>query len=165
MIMREATWTPNPGELFRLPETARQVAYPVSVVVEESDPAGGAGAPVPVLGYQGVITPEQPVLSVTDTGEALTVSAETLAGLFPIDGIDYLLAGVLERAISWDTLPNEAEEIVAFKASTDRERAYVLAVTAQLADGSEVGAEYSLIVQQDWTAGRDRLKEATDARR
>lgn len=164
-MSRTVTWTPAPGELFRLPETETNVAYAVSVAVEEDDPITGEPTPVAVTGYQGAITPEQPVLDAADTGGELTVSADELMGLFPIEALDYLLGGVLETAGSWDALPEAAEEIIAYKPSTDSERTYTLAVTAQLEDGTEEHAEYSLVILQDWSAGRDLLKEAVDARR
>lgn len=164
-MTRTVTWSPEPGELFTLPETAEDVSHAITVEVEEEDAATGEPQVIAVEQYTGTVTPDQSVLAIGEGPDALTVSADSLVGLFGIDGIEYLLGGELGQADAWDELPAEAEEIVSFKPSTEVERTYTLTVTAHLEDGSQESADYDMIIQQDWTAGRDRLVEAVDARR
>lgn len=163
--MATETWSPPPNVLFSLAETAGPVAAVITVEVEGVDELTGEPAPVAVLGYRGSITPEQEILAVTGGPDGLAVSAASLAGLFPIDFIDYREQGQLSRAPSWEALPASAEEVVEFRPSRDAARAYRLDVIADLADGSEAYMSYLIEIRQDWSAGRDRLKEEIDARR
>lgn len=164
-MARTETWTPPPSVLFSLPETSGPVASLISVEVEGVDELTGEPAPVAVLGYRGSITPEQEVLAVTGGADGLAVSAGSLAGLFPIDFIDYREQGRISRAPGWDALPASAEEVIEFRPSRDTTRAYRLDVIADLVDGSEAYMSYLIEIHQDWTAGRDRLKEEINARR
>lgn len=156
-----ATWSPAPGELFRLPETETDVAYTVSAVIEDPETEQTIAAE----SYSGAITPEQTVLAINAGADGLTVSADSLAGLFPIEGVAYLLDGERGEVGEWDALPAEAEQIIAFTPSSQRDTTYQLAVTATFPDGTEEEAVYDLVIEQDWDAGRDRLKEEVDARR
>ncbi|MCS4503894.1 hypothetical protein NYO91_07360 [Arhodomonas aquaeolei] len=164
-MSRTVTWSPEPGELFTLPETAEDVSYAITVEVEEEDAATGEPQVIAVENYTGTITPEQTVMDIAGSADALTVSADSLVGLFPIESIEYLLGGELGEVDDWGDLPAEAEEVIAFKPSTDTEYTFTLDVTAHLEDGTTESASYELVVQQDWTAGRDRLKAEVDARR
>ncbi|MCO7216891.1 hypothetical protein [Halomonas sp. OfavH-34-E] len=159
------TWTPAPDVLFSLPETSGPVSTTISVAVEGVDPATGLPEPVAVIGYRGSITPEQGVLAVAGGPGGLTVSATSLAGLFPIDFIDVLQDGQVVRVPDWGSLPASAEEVIEFRPSRDTTRAYRLDVIADLEDGGEAYTSYLIEIHQDWTAGRDRLKEEIDARR
>lgn len=159
-MARTVTWTPAPGELFRLPETATNISYGVSVsVVDDTDPG------LAVTGYQATITPEQTVLDVATSGSGVTVSADTLSGLFPIQFLDYLLNGNLERVYRWDDLPAGAEDLVEYRPSSNTAVTFTLSVRATLNDSSQVSTDYTMTVTQDWTAGRDRLVAEVNARR
>lgn len=164
-MARVVTWSPAAPELFRLPETAGAIEHAITAIVQETDPATGLPAPIAVTGYHGEISPAQPLLTVTPGASALTVSAATLAGLFPFESLEYLRGGQLEQVGTWEELPADAEDLVAYRPSRATERAYTLTATATLADGSEESTAYALVIQQDWSAGRDRLKEEVDARR
>lgn len=160
--MREVTWTPEPGVLFDLSELDGPVAYTITAEVLDE-----LGVPVPVLDYEVVsLTPPAPVLTVTASPHGVQVSAESLAGLFPIQYLDYLLGGVLHRVYSWDDLPAETEAIVAFMPSTKVQETFTLKVRAILEHDplDAVEAEYTMTVRQDWTAGRNRLLEEINAR-
>ncbi|PAU79239.1 hypothetical protein [Halomonas salipaludis] len=159
------TWTPPPDLLFSLPETAGPVAFTISVEVEGVDPVTGEPAVVEVVGYRGSITPEQALLAIEGDADGLTVSADSLAGLFPIEHIDYRQDGQVVRVPSWEQLPAEAEELIEYRPSRAQTRAYRLDVVADLADGSEAYMSYLIEVHQDWSAGRDRLRSEIDARR
>lgn len=164
-MARTVTWSPAAPELFRLPETAGAIEYAITATVQDTDPTSGLPVPVAVSGYQGEITPAQSLMVVTSGTDALTVTAHSLAGLFPFDSLEYLQDGKLEQVATWAALPADAEEIIAYKPSRDTERAFTLAVTATLEDGSEESTSYALVIQQDWSAGRDRLRNEVNARR
>lgn len=158
--MQTVIWTPPPGPLFALSELATDVTYAVTCsVVDETDPT------LAVVGYRAIVTPEQSLLTVTAGASGVTVSADSLAGLFAIEFIDYLRDGQLARASSWEELPEDAEELVEFRPSREVSKVYLLTVTALLSDDTELVAEYTMTVFQDWTAGRNRLVEEVNARR
>lgn len=167
MMIYQEQWLPEPGELFRLPETATGLDMTVRCEVPEATDAQ-TGEPVPppvVLGYTAtVLPPPPPVLVISALPSGVSVRADTLAGLFPILFIDCLRQGRLERVPHWDSLPADADEIIEYRPSRERQREYRLTVTARLSDGQSVNAVYSLVILQDWTAGRDRLRREIDAR-
>lgn len=164
-MARIVAWSPVPPVLFQLPETAGGIEHEITATVQETDPITGLPAPVAVTGYRGDLSPEQELIAVAGGTASLIVSAATLAGLFPFDSLEYLQAGDLKQATTWAALPDSAEDLVAYRPSRIAERAYTLTVTATLADGSEESAAYALVILQDWSAGRDRLREEVDARR
>jgi len=163
--MADAVWSPSPGILFTEQETATGLSFRITCTIE-ADPAAVEPAPT-VTGYSVALSPapEVDVLSINSDAEGVTVSSESLAGLFGIDFIDYWAGGQVVRVFSWDDLPEAAEEVVEFRPSHDKQRSYTLSVTALLSDGDSVTAAYKCVVLQNWTAGRDRLKEEVDARR
>lgn len=177
---RTVTWTPVPGVLFTKPETATGVAVHVSVTVTEQAAPGGAGStgatasagstgspaakPIAVDHYTAAISPAQDVLTIGTDAGGVTVSAATLAGLFGIRHIDYRKDNRLHRVYDWGDLPQQCR-LVAFKPSADTQATYTLTVTAHLVDGTTERATYTMIITQNWTAGRIRLEAAVDARR
>ena len=163
--MPTATWSPLPEVLFSLPETSGPVSTAISVQVEGVDPLTGAPAPIAVTGYEGSITPEQGVLIVEGGPSELTIRSPSLAGLFPIEFIDYLQDGQIVRAPDWESLPESAEELVDFRPSREQTRAFRLDVIANLADGTQAYTSYLIEMHQDWTAGKERLRSEVDARR
>lgn len=163
-------WTPDPGTpLFVLFETASgPFVWTIQAQIEtpEDGAIGGGMLNVSVLRYSGSIKPNQDLLTIIGGDDALTVTAETLIGLFPIVFIDYLTDdGDLKRIDDWDALPNEAREVVEFRPSDLRKYIFTLTAQAELSNGSIETADYSLIVLHDWTPGRDRLVAEVDARR
>lgn len=137
----------------------------ITADVEGVDPITGAPVPIAVTGYQGGITPDQVVLSVSGGADGLVIESASLAGLFPIEFIDYLREDEIVRAPDWDRLPESAEEVIDFRPSREQTRSFRLDVIADLADGDQVYTSYLIEIHQDWTAGRDRLRSAIDARR
>lgn len=163
--MTQVIWSPAPGVLFAEPETARGVAYQISCSVV-TDPAALEPAPT-VTEYRASLAPQPgaPVLQVGTDDGGISVTSDALAGLFGIEFIDYRIGERVVRIHSWDDLPDSAEEIIEYRPSGTAERAYTLNATAWLSDGTKVSAAYQCVVQQEWTAGRDRLKGEVDARR
>ncbi|WMC11766.1 hypothetical protein PU634_05205 [Oceanimonas pelagia] len=162
-------WLPAPGLLFKAPETAGGISHRIRCVIIPT-PAGEDGEdpepPPEVVGYRAIIEPAPPVpvLELAVSGQGVTLSAQTLAGLFGIDFIDYLQDGVIARVTSWGALPAQAEQVIEFRPSRLTSRSYLLQVTAELTNGEREQASYTLTITQEWTAGRDRLKEEVNAR-
>lgn len=113
------------------------------------------------IGYQAQLSPAMPaqVLSIATSPAGVAVRAAGLAGLFGIDFIDYLRGGVVSRAASWEELPADAEQIIEFRPSRLARRSYQLLITALLSNGDTEQTSYTIAILQDWTAGRDRLKQ------
>lgn len=148
------TWTPTEGLLFTEPETGGPVSEFFSA---DAETIGGVPVTVTSYGYSISPTPSASVFTFNVTPTGVAMSATTLAGLMPIDGIDYLLGGVLATAADWDDLPAEAEEIVAFRAGTTASITFTLTITAIAGGSDPISAEYTFTITRDWTAGRDRL--------
>jgi|SRR5699024_5053042 len=165
--MNSITWTPAPGPLFTLPETAGPISYAIqaALAAPEPDGNGAGGTPPSIERYSAAISPAQTLFDTSASASGVTISAASLAGLFPIARIDYLQHATLHTIDTWDALPAGPAELIAFKPSAARETVFTLTVTAHLSDASAHQAEYSLSVQQDWSAGRERLQEEVDARR
>lgn len=153
------TWTPGPGLLFSLPETAGPIAFSISATYSDET------APAAITGYEAEINPPSNTLQVDVGPTEVTVSAPSLVGTFGIQYIDHLNGGVLRRVGSWEELPAEAEEVIEFRPSYDRLREHTLTVTAMTSLGGQEQAVYTIQILQDWSAGRDRLVEEVDARR
>lgn len=165
--MATATWSPTDGgQLFSLPETSGPIEYQFSAEATAVDPITGMPAPVPVSDYDYELTPSDTtgVFTFTVSSSGVTLQADTLSGLFPIQFIEYLLNGELYRVFHWDDLPESAEEVITFRPSTETEKSFTLTVTAS-ADGEPIEQSWTLVLTQDWTAGKNRLQEEVDARR
>lgn len=154
------TWSPVPGELFELAETDVDVEHTISATVGTD-----AYDLLPsITGYAATITPAQVVVQVSTSLAGITVSADALAGIIPIQFVDYLLDRVPGQATRWNDLPEEAEEVVGFQPSLDASRTWTVNATVTLSDSSEHHASYTFTVKNDWTAGRDRLIAEVQAR-
>ena len=160
-------WLPVPGALFSLPEIATNIAYNISCQVNGMAAIVGADIEPPepptVIGYSSD-TNAPDIIDVANDSHGITVSASSLSGLFGIVFIDYQENRNTTRVLTWDDLPSSADEIIEFRPSGKTERAYWLKVTAHLSDGGAEAANYTMIINQDWTAGRDRLLEEMSAR-
>lgn len=163
----QALWLPLPGVLFQGPETTQDLDVTVSckLIGLEDALTGGIAAPPSVLSYQCSVSPVAPSqLDVSASATGVRVLGEDLSGLFSLVYIDCLRLGHIERFFSWDELPSDAEEIIDYRPSQEPKQEYQLTVYAYLSDGEVVNAVYSLIIHQDWTAGRDRLRGEVNAR-
>lgn len=163
----DVLWLPPPGVLFKEPETAKGLSVGVSCELTglESALTGEIVPPPSVLSYECSATPELPnQLQIATSKAGVLVSSQDLSGLFPIVYIDCLREGNIERVYSWDELPVSAEEIIDYHPSRELQKEYTLTVRAYLSDGETVNAVYSLIILQDWTAGRDRLRSEMNVR-
>jgi len=163
--MAEVVWSPAPGVLFEEPETARGLSFHISCSVVV-DPVALEPAPT-VTGYRAALTPEPgaPVLQVSVSASGINVTSAALAGLFGIEFIDYWIDGRVVQVKRWEDLPEAAQEVVEFRPSRTSQKTYTLSAAALLSDGTESRAGYQCTIQQDWTAGRDRLRREVDARR
>lgn len=165
------TWTPDPGApLFvRFESDPGPFSWTITAQVETpggGDGGGGGQLPASVERYSGTITPEQDRLTVTGGSASLTVTAETLNGLFPIVFIDYIAdTGELKRVDDWEDLPRGARDVVEFRPNGERSQTYTLNAKALLSSGETVTARFNMIILHDWTPGRDRLIAEVDARR
>lgn len=165
--MATATWSPTEGgQLFSLPETSGPIEYQFLATATAVDPITGEPAPVPVTDYDYELSPPDTVgiLSISASSSGVTLQADTLGGLFPIQFIEYLMNGELYRVFHWDDLPESAEEVITFRPSTETEKSFTLTVTAS-ADGEPIEQSWTLVITQDWTAGKERLQEEVNARR
>lgn len=162
----EVEWLPVPGVLFSRPETSGSVQFHIScLIIEGEPPVGGPVEPVPTItGYAATINKQQSIISLTISAGGVLVSADTLSGLFGIEFVDYQQNRVVTRIYEWKDLPDDADEIVEFRPSSEQSRQYQLTVTADLSNGEQVSASYAMIVSQDWTAGRDRLLREMNVR-
>lgn len=152
-------WEPADDLLFSLPETAGPVQFTIAATPGEGDS--------PPVGYSFAFEgAPPPVLTVTTGPDGVTVAAQSLAGLFPPEYLDYWADYRVERVAGWEALPGpgEAPDLVAFQPSGERVREYRLTVTAGESPGGP-SKTYRLEVTQDWTAGRDRLLSEVAARR
>lgn len=159
------TWTPAPGKLFSLPETAGAISYPISCTIALAATALPTDILPTVTAYSATISPAPAVdvLRITPSVGALTVSAKSLSGLFGFDFIDYREGDAITRIYSWDDLP-ETADIVEFRPSHDASRDFTLNVTATLSDKRTVSASYALQILQEWSAGAEKLRSAVNAR-
>lgn len=165
--MATATWSPTDGgQLFSLPEISGPIDYQFSSTATEIDPITGMPAPVPVTDYDYELSPPDPagILSISASSNGVALHADTLIGLFSIQFVEYLLNGELYRVFDWNDVPDLAEEIIIFRPSTEIERSFTLTVTAS-ADGEPIAQTWTLVITQDWTAGKVRLQEEVNARR
>lgn len=154
-------WSPAPGSLFTLPETATSVSHSISLSITDD----GGGTPPTVVGYSVTVTPEQSVVSVSSSPSGVVLSAAALAGIIPIQFVRYLLDGAEGEVYEWGDLPAAAEEVTGFQPSNDPSRIWSVEVVANLSDSTTRSASYTFTVTNDWTAGRDRLVSEVDARR
>lgn len=106
--------------------------------------------------------PENAVVSVD--GDTLTVSIDSLEDLFPVESIQYLLAGELGECFTWGDLPEAAEQIISYRPSGVSLRTYSLLVEA-VTDLSTEAAEYTITVTANYDTGKLLLVEAVNARR
>lgn len=165
--MATVTWQPvNGGELFNQPETGGSVSFTISGEAEVVDPVTGEPGTEPVTDYGYSLSPSDPagILSITADSQGVTLEASSLVGLFPLQYIDYLLDGELQRVSAWDDLPEAAEDIIAFRPSDSQAKTFTLTVTGEV-DGESVSEDFTFTITQDWTAGKERLQEEIDARR
>ncbi len=159
------TWTPAPGKLFSLPETSGAINYQISCAIALAATALPTDIVPTVTAYSATLAPlpTVDVLRITPSATALTVSAQSLAGLFGFDFIDYRDGDAIVRIYSWDDLP-DAADIVEFRPSHDTSRDFTLSVTATLSDKRTVSATYTLQILQEWSAGAEKLRSEVNAR-
>lgn len=163
----EALWLPSPGLLFKGPETTQGFSAKISCELMGLEDAltGEIAVPPSVLKYECLASPALPAqFNVAASVAGVSVSSRDLSGLFPIVYIDCLRAGRVERIYSWDGLPGDAEEVIDYHPSLESVKEYTLTVHAYLSDGEALNADYTLVILQDWTAGRERLRSEINVR-
>jgi hypothetical protein len=161
-----ATWTPDPAIIpwLEVVANATFVAAPIVAIDEEGTPASHYD--VEIVGPRPKIIGLQ--LSQDETGLVIAVP-QVITGLFPPVAIEYqipLADGGRQAGVCGDfpEIPAQATEIISMTPRKEPSLDWTFRVTAHFAHGAD-SAEFILRVRADWTAGRDALKEAVDARR
>jgi hypothetical protein len=154
-------WTPDPSEpLFEGLETTIDLALSISVSADETD----ATATEPKItvwslsGTESLIGKAQATLSDTE----LILFLEDLNGAIPIISIEYCYPNstLVNRVSDWDSLPSEPIQIIRYQKSSDSPKTLSISVTAEDSDGISETAVYSIVVQGEYSSGRDRLLAA-----
>lgn len=140
--------------------------YPVSASVTASAEAGEEGGAAPSVTVTYEADPEMPAqIEITASGDTVSVSVPDWNGVFPPEGIDYLLGDQLNTADDWDDLPEAAREVIEFRPHSTPIYQFWLTVHATSSEGDSESETYTIEVICDYTPGRDTLQEAVDARR
>jgi hypothetical protein len=157
------TWTPdNSAEWFTRSEADTSVSETITIASDD--------ATVESVSY--VLTPNQlpAQVVITATTSGITLTAPTLAGLFPIIVIKYLRNGLPGESLTFDDLPQDAEDVIEYRKESASPKRFVLAVTATESALSPTSSgtqtlEYEFFIEGNYTPGRDRLVEEVNARR
>ncbi len=153
------SWVPSGSILFQLPDTATELDYLCAFQPESAQA---------VSGYSWVMGPTVPELfTITQSLSGVRLVAETLAGLFPIQFIDYRDGEEIKRVDSWPELP-ASKDVVEFRPSGITQCEYTLTVTVNYTEtdgttGLEIEKSASqswlCVVLHDYSSGRDKLLE------
>lgn len=152
-----------------LPETGAELLH-----ADEADP-GAAASVVASTEFPNEITamtwtcePALPAQAIVTTlvegaNATLTVTFPSFNGMVPILGIDYLLGGSLGTVTDWAAVPAEASQIISYRKQASQPIEYTLTVTVE--DSVEsASATYLIVVDPNYTGGRDSLIAAVAAR-
>jgi len=153
-----AIWAPLPDmPLISAQEDERDVSASITVSVEAPDA-------VEVLTWSA--SPELPSQTVVSiAGASLSILFPHFGGVWPIHEIRYLRYGKVGVCAAWADLPDEAEDVIAYRKDASGMRTIMLSVTATLQDSSVETKIYRIDLYPNYTPGRDALQEAVDARR
>lgn len=153
------TWTPNSAVLFQLPDTAAGLDH-LCAFQKQSNQT--------VNGYSWTMSPNVPeVFTITQSLAGVRLVADTLAGLFPIQFIDYRDADNVIRVDSWLKLPL-GKDVIEFCPSNVTQYEYTLIVTVNYTETDEQTAlktetsstqSWRCVVVHDYSSGRIKLLE------
>lgn len=156
-------WTPESGPpWFDRLETETDIVERIAIISDDAT----------VLAVTHEISPAtlpEQIEIVSDT-TGVTLTAPHLLGAFPIRIIRYRRHRVEGQCTDFDDLPQDAEEVFEYRKDPNSPRIYMLTVSATESPESLTGSGqeirvYEFILRANYTPGRDRLKEAVDARR
>lgn len=155
-----------------LPETGVELLH-----ADESDPGAvatvSAATDIPneISAITWTVDPDFPAHVIVSAeiapgggSAALTVNFPTFAGMIPILGIDYLLGGTIGTVTDWSAVPEEATQIISYRKQASQPIEYTLTLTVEDTMGP-ASATYTIVVDPNYTGGRDSLIAAVDARR
>ncbi|EIA5325178.1 hypothetical protein K7L04_003563 [Vibrio parahaemolyticus] len=152
-------WIPSSPVLFQLPDTATGLDYLCTFDAESTQT---------VNGYSWAMSPTVPELfTITQSLSGVRLVAETLAGLFPIQFIDYRDGDEVKRVNSWPELP-PGKDVIEFRPSGVTQYEYTLTVTVDYTETDELtGLEteqsatqsWRCVVLHDYSSGRAKLLE------
>lgn len=157
------SWQPGEALLFQQPDTATGLSY--HCYFEPSDNQT-------INGYTWTMTPETPEqFIITASNSGVTLMADSLAGLFVPEFIDYRDGHKVLRVADWPDLP-PGKDLVEFRPSGISQREYALSVTVTYTEtdpdsGLEVektaSQSWRCVVIHDYSTGRARLLEYMNA--
>lgn len=157
------SWQPGEALLFQQPDTATGLSY--HCYFEPSDNQT-------INGYTWTMTPETPEqFTITVTNSGVTLTADSLSGLFVPEFIDYRDGHKVLRVSDWPDLP-PGKDLVEFRPSGISQREYTLSVTVTYTEtdadsGLEVektdSQSWRCVVIHDYSTGRDQLLEYMNA--
>ena len=170
-------WEPEPGQLITITEggSAFSVTITVSALEPEepAEPENGEGGeppePEPAIVPATLDITSDPdfpsnVELVID-GTTATISSENPIGFFPYE-IDYLLTRYedsKETVTSWDDIPEEAQAIISFRPDPATTFNFIVTATARDSqDANEESVQYIITVNNNYSIGRDALKQAVE---
>ncbi|HCE4999829.1 TPA: hypothetical protein NGW16_004589 [Vibrio parahaemolyticus] len=157
------SWEPGEALLFQQPDTATGLSYHCYFELSEGQTLNG---------YTWTMTPEAPEqFTITASNSGVTLTADSLAGLFVPEFIDYRDGHKVLRVADWPDLP-PGKDLVEFRPSGQSQREYTLTVTVSYKyshpdTGQEIEGSSSqswrCVVIHDYSTGRDQLLEYMNA--
>ena len=135
---------------------------------EDAGGESGAAEPAPTItGYEAEVSPSKPAgLRVDISSAGIVVSApEAVPTAFPFVDLEYQIRRETFHCKTFEELPDEADEVIAFAPDPAGSKDWTLTATANLSDGTRHTAAFVLRLLQSFDTGRDQLVEAVNARR
>ena len=107
-------------------------------------------------------------INTAKTLATVTVTIPNLNGFIPILAIDYMRAGHAEVVTNWEDLPGDYEQVFSYRKASSPPVTFTLTVEVEvsgspLAPGT-VSQAYAITISPNYTAGRDALIAAIEAR-
>lgn len=155
------TWTPNPATIPWIIEQDNVPFNAGTISVVDSTPKV-------VTGYSYSMTGPGPLddIFITTSVNGVSISApNALPRAFPTEDIQYEINTVQYHVKSFVDLPNDYENVIAYKPCTTNTKEWTLHIVATFVGNTTQTANYIIKIYTDYTPGRDKLKAAIDARR
>jgi hypothetical protein len=153
-------WTPEPAEpLFEGLESEQNLSLAVSVAgdLEAIPPSTPKITHWVLSGSETLASKAQ----VTQTDSDLTLYFDNLDGALPILTIDYLFPTSSEvfSVTNWGDLPSIPIQLVNYRKDANSPKILTLSISATDDTGMSETVEYQIIVQGDYTPGKNALIE------
>lgn len=154
-------WTPEPTEpLFEGLESEKNLSLAVSVSgdLEAIPPSNPKITDWSLSGSETLASKAQ----VTQADSDLTLYFESLDGALPILTIDYLFpeGNNLFSVTNWGDLPSTPIQVINYQKDPSSPKTLTLSITATDEAGISETVDYQIIVQGDYTPGKNKLLEA-----